>query len=396
VEFKKRGSNSDVIVLDERGARERILVEAGVGIYDFGATLKSDYQLIIAHTNSHDPRVNEIVASVRTTNCTTVNVNVFGWPIYNARKPFDFHAHISYASRWRCLARGRWLGLEPSRHLVAYYSVDTSHFRLPSDLERKTARAIIGLTEELLVWLRVGQPIAAKWDPLLIHAFELASQKNDQVRLVLVGAPPNILEAVARLPALSRERILVAPPTGDEFLLRNYYWSADVFCHSARIGESFGMVLLESMLCGTPVFTRVAPGRDFAQAEFITDGFNGRVVFGKQGFVTDLAALTPSSISELRAGCHTLRSALASWVSIPSSVDMLLNAANRHESKQLVPSNGLPRRNYDEYFREQSMKFRIVNWFLNTSVAYLGKRVFWFLRQQSKGPFRSHRQIGQK
>ena len=43
----------------------------------------------------------------------------------------------------------------------------------------------------------------------------------------------------------------------------------DGFLHVSRIGESFGMVLCEAMLCGVPVVTLSTPLKDNSQLEVV-------------------------------------------------------------------------------------------------------------------------------
>jgi hypothetical protein len=47
------------------------------------------------------------------------------------------------------------------------------------------------------------------------------------------------------------------------------YSSMDCFVHGAQIGESFGMVLAEAMLCGCPVVTASRPHKDNSQVEVV-------------------------------------------------------------------------------------------------------------------------------
>jgi hypothetical protein len=58
-------------------------------------------------------------------------------------------------------------------------------------------------------------------------------------------------------------------PIVDPTELATAYSAMDCFLHAARIGESFGMVLAEAMLCGCPVVTASRPDRDNTQAELV-------------------------------------------------------------------------------------------------------------------------------
>lgn len=60
-------------------------------------------------------------------------------------------------------------------------------------------------------------------------------------------------------------------------MLSAAYASIDIFLHISAIGESFGMVLAESLLCETPVITHATPWADNSQGEVIGHEIGGFV-----------------------------------------------------------------------------------------------------------------------
>lgn len=142
---------------------------------------------------------------------------------------------------------------------------DTTWFRPPTGVERGAARQRLGIESSTSVIVRVGSPIAAKWSRDYVKLQKCL--RGEQ--LLVVGAPSSLS---TRLEALGTR---VFPVTSDEERLRDFYWAADVLALSAARGESFGNVILEALLCGTPVVYRARPFRDNTPWEFTPlEGFD--------------------------------------------------------------------------------------------------------------------------
>ena len=150
--------------------------------------------------------------------------------------------------------------------------------------EKMQARRAIGLTQ------------AEQSDPLLLFAGRLQSLKGAHIaiktlnvlhtmkgghraRLVLIGGPSGtdgerytrgLHELVDRLGLSGYVKFI--PPVPHE-ILSSYYRAADV-CLVPSESESFGLVALESMACGTPVVARAVGGL----SSLIDDGRNGFLI----------------------------------------------------------------------------------------------------------------------
>ena len=83
-----------------------------------------------------------------------------------------------------------------------------------------------------------------------------------------------------------RTRIVTLPVTASDRRISEYLTAMDGFLHVSRIGESFGMVLCEAMLCGVPVVTLSTPLKDNSQLEVVGHRMGG------------LVALTPEALPE--------------------------------------------------------------------------------------------------
>ena len=134
--------------------------------------------------------------------------------------------------------------------------VDLSVFR---PLDQKSVRNRLGLNGEKIL-LYVGRVEPLKGLDLLV---ETAAQMDseEEVRLMVVGADVNGDREIDRVKLLAKERDLEDQidfiGQVDHTKLPLYYNAADV-CVVPSYYESFGLVALESMACGTPVVaTRV-------------------------------------------------------------------------------------------------------------------------------------------
>lgn len=153
---------------------------------------------------------------------------------------------------------------EHERDLMArLYDADTSHVHvIPlgvdtntfQPLEKHLARQVLGLNGERLL-LFVGRPDPLKGLEVLISA---ASQLDEPegVRVLVVGGDGGNAEGFQRAHDLAAqldmtERVDYHGSVAHDRL--PYYYSAADVCVIPSYYESFGLVALESMACGTPV-----------------------------------------------------------------------------------------------------------------------------------------------
>ena len=164
-------------------------------------------------------------------------------------------------------------GADPTRIAVVPCGVDLDLF---SPMEKARARRALGLRDTERIILFVGRIEPLKGIDVLISA---AAQlhEDENFRVLIVGGDARAEAEVAQLRALA-ERLdvdhhvsFVGAVAHDEFPL--YYNAADVSVEPSYY-ESFGLVAVESMACGTPVVASRVGGL----ASTISDGETGYLI----------------------------------------------------------------------------------------------------------------------
>ncbi len=146
------------------------------------------------------------------------------------------------------------------RVVVVPHGVDIERFSPGAGLE--AARAVLGWDRAGRVILFVGALDTAhyfKGVPVLLEA--LARLDDTTVRGVIVGRGnllPQLRERAIYLGVA--DRVLFATDVDDQELPLYYQGSDVTALPSLTQGEAFGMVLLESLACGTPVVASDIPG----------------------------------------------------------------------------------------------------------------------------------------
>jgi len=215
-----------------------------------------------------------------------VETNVFGF-IDESRWEKYIDCHL-FVSKFCAVRYKYWRGLPWEeffqRHRVLYNPIDLStidSYHLTRD-KTKELRKQYGIPSDAPVIGRVGRPDPAKWSPLG-KVLEKIFKRIPEARFIAKGAPMPIIDDIQKRRAL-RNKVIFLPPSPEERKVIEFYSIVDVFIHSARIGESFGLVIAEAMACGKPVVSKSTPLRDNAQVELIDHGQNGCIVYYANSF----------------------------------------------------------------------------------------------------------------
>lgn len=166
----------------------------------------------------------------------------------------------------------RYYDADPARMVSIPCGIDTDLFR-PRDRDECRRQLGIELDRPVLLW--VGRLEKLKGVDILIDA--VAQLEDPEVLLLVVGGDEHGQELRRELEEQAREaglegsvRFTGAVPHED---LPTWYSAADV-CAVPSYYESFGLVAVEAMACGTPVVASRVGGL----VSTVTDGVNGYLI----------------------------------------------------------------------------------------------------------------------
>lgn len=258
-----------------------------------------------------------------------LETSVFGRVDYStAAECIDIHLHLSKWClwRWNC-----WARLQRPRPfgVVLPNLVMHEQYKVPTAAARVQFRDRHGIPQGALLFGRVGSPISSKWSTTVLDAFQKYAAGNAHAWLLLVGFPPEFRRTVAVMPDPIRRRVQFIDFIQGEAALSEAYAAMDVFLHASRIGESFGMVLAEALLCGTPIITLSTPCKDNSQLEVVGHEHGGFVVADVPGMVRAMRQLEDARLRSHYAalGAAAVRQRFAPGVLMPQAVAIARLAA---------------------------------------------------------------------
>jgi glycosyltransferase involved in cell wall biosynthesis len=284
IALKESGLDVAVLAYAELGPRADVLEKLGIPVElikeEDGVGIIQSYEpdVIHIHREGHfDQTTTRILSEIRVRmpHVAIVETNVFSRADFKMPSGvIDLHLQLS---DWCLVKFNLWArGAKGAcRSAVLPYLVDYERFHRVSDQEICKFRSKYGIDERSFVFGRIGSPIDAKWDTIIIDAFERLDNSN--AYLVLVSAPAPIKKRLEDLPPSIKKRVIEIPFLNTDQLLSEAFSSMDVFLHASQIGESFGMVLAESLLCETPILALSTPLKDNTQELLVPDCGGGEV-----------------------------------------------------------------------------------------------------------------------
>lgn len=156
--------------------------------------------------------------------------------------------------------------------------VDTERFRPPTEGERATTRADLGVADDDELVVSISRLVPRKGMDVLIDAAARLAPRRPRLRVLIAGAgrdEARLRRRIARTGAPVRLLGRIAEDDKPRLL-----GAADVFamvCRDRWAGleqEGFGIVFLEAAACGVPQVAGASGGA----AEAVADGVTGRIV----------------------------------------------------------------------------------------------------------------------
>jgi glycosyltransferase involved in cell wall biosynthesis len=273
-----------VVAIYKGGERVKLIEELGIEVIQLNGDFDKFDELLtktdVFHWHGDGTLDKNIFERIKKNKPKLViQTNVFGY--FDNSSFYNLIDYDLYISKMILVRRMELDKKSSNKHeqkrKVLSYPVDINHLGSisPSDEDVLSFKKENNLLETFVVG-RIGRSDDHKFDLITLDGFaELAKLKNN-VKFLLVGSTPKIVEHAKKLNIL--DKMLILETSSDLSSLLVYYKSLDVFVAASNIGESFGMVIAEAMFLQVPVVTINTPDRDNAQIELVDNGVNGFVV----------------------------------------------------------------------------------------------------------------------
>jgi len=280
VAYSEIGHDSRILYTRSDGIRRAYLEKRQIPVFalsnDEDVSSLCEWIPSVVHLHSHGITIEEFSKIKQLfPNARYVETNVFSRP-----SPWVDHVELSFQLSYWCawLYRKRSKKNHPS--VVIPNPIDISAFQFSGDDRVMAFRSSHGVAYGDIVIGRVGQHFDGKWSPALIDIFESLRNTTENLKLLIVNPPESIISRTEESP-YHKDIIHIEQINGDSNLA-DCYSSMDLFVLIADQGESFGMVLAESLLCQTPAVALATPWGDNSQGEVIGNRIGGFVAANKK------------------------------------------------------------------------------------------------------------------
>ena len=300
-----------VLAFEASGPREQILARQGIAVFVGGPTEEAqagalqaacEWNPDLIHLHSAGPpspseaRTVEHLLECMPGRIPVIETTSFGKVDFSPQRYdlTDVHLLMTKWGYWKWRQWSRPLRPSPLGVIIPITANPSAFYPIPQD-QRRAFRKQYHLPDDAFVFGRIGQPSVWKWSPIIFDAFERVAIQHPHVYLLLVGLPDELRPRLESLATAIRDRIVEIPFLHGDEALRLAYGSLDAFLHASQIGESFGLVLTEAMLCECPVITLSTPSRDNSQLEVVGHMRGGLVVNDKASMAAAMGRLVKES-----------------------------------------------------------------------------------------------------
>lgn len=273
--------NVSICCLDKGGLRESIIKEYGIPVFIMNNDI-AKFKELLNKIQFHILHVNtlpfEFIEYARALVPIIIETSVFGY--YNVfefqEKYIDKILFVSkmIASRYRKKMSLTYDKMEILSDVI-YNPIDLETVESDVQLTPDQFRNELGIKSDAFVIGKIGRKDRTKWSNFLIDSIKLLQRKYKNFKVILVGAPSEIINEIKRA-KLGDFFILINQISEEK--LKIFYKTIDCLVHSSKIGESFGCTLAEAMALQKPVIVNSTPIRDNAQIEVVDNNKTGFVV----------------------------------------------------------------------------------------------------------------------
>lgn len=280
--YKELNCDSRVLCLYNTGIRHDELLDNNIKVYLNLEDSKKElleWNPDIIHIHSHMSKINELKNLKKLfPKKIFAETNVFSIPSAWG----DIIDNSFQLSNW-----AGWLfnlkNINNYHSSVVPYPINPENFKITSKLSIDNFKKDNNIPLDSKIIGRIGQSSYTKWSNSIVNVFERLASSDKKLYLVIVNAPREIIDKCLKSKYSDRIRI-IDKIIGDENL-SICYSAFDLMLLIAIQGESFGMVLAESILCETPVVTLSTPWADNSQGEVVKNGIGGFVAHTKKGLI---------------------------------------------------------------------------------------------------------------
>lgn len=293
---KQLGHDCSVFTYQPGLERGPELDAAGIDLFahpaGFDSALSWRPDIVHFHrAGDHQTHYSQMIRASKEAGAKVVETNIFSRPDYSPEgRMIDLHCQLTKWC-WLRYQKRSWFLRDDGPSVEMPNPADDFWASSQDNASRQRGRKLIGLPEDAFVYGRIAQPIASKWMESVLGAFGRVAEVHPNAWLGLIGPTPEFMVAADRLPPGIRARIAAYSPIQGDQALADAYGAFDCFLHSAYGGESFGNVLVESLMCGIPVITEATLPRDNSQGLVVGHRRGGLVCVGESGLTEAMEAV---------------------------------------------------------------------------------------------------------